>query len=208
MSEFKYGVSSVENLVQSPVSAGKHENVKITEILMEEVGDNKIPTLTFKLSFSDGKTLTHREFPINQESIAKNISKFRGATVQEIVERESIKLAASIIHIMSAFVPQEKLIFEADSWKDYASKMVEIAGTAYESNLFRCKVVYTKKGYLSFPKTTVSPWFQNMEEPDTITINPKYDKVVPPAPTAEAQLEASNDDLSASPLAADEDLAF
>ena len=210
MSEMKYGVTSAAELIQAPVSAGKHENVKITEISVEKVGTNNIPSLTFKFAFPEGKTFTHREFPVNRESIQKNIMKFRGATVDEIVERESTKLAASIIHIMSAFVPQQNLMFTANSWEDYAQKMVDLAGTAYEGQTFRCKVTYTKKGFLSFPKTTVSPWFQNMEEPDTITLSTKWDILVPPVPTAEAKLEATAADLESGDLSisADENLEF
>jgi hypothetical protein len=209
MTEMKYGVASLDELTPAPVNAGKHTNVRLTEIAFEEVGEKKIPTLSFKFQFPEGKTFTHREFPVNSESIAKNIMKFRGASVKEIVERETNRLAASIIHIMSAFVPKEHLVFIANSWEDYCKKMVEIAGTSYEGQLFRCKVVYTKKGYLSFPKTTVSPWFQNMQDPDTITVNPKWDMVTPPVPTNEAKLEATQLDLETNlTLGSEDELEF
>lgn len=204
-----YGVSNENELIQSPVNGGKHENTRITEIAVEKVGkDQDIPTLTFKFAFEGGSTMTHRAFPVNQESIARNISKFRGKTVQEVMETEMKRTAAGIIHIMGAFVPKEKLLFVASSWEEYIGKMVEIAGTAYESETFRCKTVYDKKGYVGFPKTAFSPWFQNMKDADTITINPKYDVVVPPAPTQEANLDAGDMEMTSTVTAGDEDLAF
>lgn len=200
--EMMYGVSSAEELVSVPIQGGKHENVKITEIVKEEVGEKNIPTITFKFTFPDNKTFTHREFPINRESIVKNISKFRGATVEEVVERESKKLAASIIHIMSSFVTQDKLIFKATGWEDYIDKMIEIAGTAYEGHTFRCKIVYNKKGFPTFPRTMASPWFLNMKDPDTIVVNSR-DNVTPPTPTPEKDIE-----MPPEKVAQDEDLAF
>ena len=204
-----YGVNNANDLIQSPVSGGKHENVRITEISVEKVGKDKdIPTLTFKFAFENGSTMTHREFPVNQENIAKNIMKFRGKTVKEVVDSEIKRTAASIIHIMSGFVPKDALLFMASSWEDYISKMVDLAGTAYETERFRCKVVYQKNGYAGFPKTAFSPWFQNMKDPDTITINPKYDVIVPPAATPEANLDAGDVNVGAPISAGDEDLAF
>lgn len=184
-----YGVKSTADLVKEPVIAGKYEGVKIVEISKEAVGQNNIPTITFKIKVGD-KIHTHREFPVNRETIAKNISKFRGKTVEEVVQAEGTRVTASIIHIVSSFVPVDKLLFEVETWEEFIDKVIEIAGTSYETEEFRCKIVYDKKGYAGFPKTTMSPWFQNMKTKDTIVINPKYDKMIPPAPTKEMELEA------------------
>lgn len=186
-----YGVNSLSELIKTPLKAGKHENVKIIEISAEVVGkDTKVKSLGFKIVFPDDVTHIHREFPVNRENIAKHIAKFKGATVEDVVRKEQIATSARIIHIMSSFVPQDKLIFTVNSWEEYIDKMVEIAGTAYESETFRCKVVFDKRGYSGFPKTTASPWFQNMKEIDTIVINPKWDNMVPPVNTSEKKLEA------------------
>jgi hypothetical protein len=188
-----YGLTNASELSQKPVSAGKHEDVSIIEITKEDVGEQKIPTITFKFGFPDGSTFVHREFPVNRENIVKNISKFPGKKVEEVMAQELKRTSQSILHIFTSFIPVDKLIFVADSWEDYITKLIDLAGTAYESQRFRCKIVYTKKGYLSFPKSTVSPWFQNMEEADKITINTKWDILTPPAPTKEADLEPSFD---------------
>lgn len=193
--QMMYGVQSLDELnINTPPSGGKHDNVEIVEISKEEVGDNKVATLTIKLKFEDGKNFTHRFFPVNRENIVKNIAKFGGKSADEVIKTESLKLAGAIIHVLSSFVPADNLVFGADSWDDYVSKMIEIAGTAYEGQKFRCKVVFGKNGYATFPRSAVSPFFQNMKDPDTITINPKYDKIVPPTPTKEMDLDAPASD--------------
>ena len=194
MSDYQvsYGADSAEELIVKPLKPGKHEHVKITEIVKEKVGASNIPTLTFKFSLPENKTFTHREFPVNPENIVKNISKFGGKSAQEVIAQETRRTTASILHIFSAFVPQDKIIIgKVESWEQYIDKMIDIAGTSYEGQEFRFKVLYAKNGFLSFPKSVINPWFQNMEVADTITIN-KYDMkgMTPPAPTQEMNLDA------------------
>ncbi len=183
-----YGANSEKDLVQVPVSSGKHENVKITEFTTDRTQSGTL-TLLVKFQTADGKAFQQRFFPVNAENIRKNISKFRGQSAEQVIEDQTRRVSAQITHILSAFVPKQNIFFTADTWEEYIEKVVEIAGTNYESELFRCKLVYNKSGYIEFPRSTVRPFFENMKEKDNITINPKYDNITPPAATDEDSLE-------------------
>jgi hypothetical protein len=181
-----YGLSTDSDVTIKNLGAGKHENVTLVKISKEPLS-SKDPESQIVLKFyleKDGYSLSPAEFPINEERILA----WANANA-ETVKKEYKYQESRIFHILGTFIPNAKLVIpQTASWEDYLDALVALAGEAFVGESFRCKLVYRGKN-VGFPKLAWKPFFQNMKEPDGITIDPQWDNIIPPVPEGEEDIK-------------------
>lgn len=191
-----YSITENTKTGSALMQPGINENVKIVDIVRENSKQDGTGAEVLRFYFEDenGGTFNHTEFPID-EAHTRTLAKSWKQDPDQLVKKTSEDLASRIKHILSAFMPPESIIIkDATGWEDYCDKVVALAGKLYQGQLFRIKVILNKKDFNTFPKVPVSPFVQNMEEKNSMFLNPKYDRVVPNAATKEDQYDDGLDD--------------
>lgn len=176
------------------IPAGITENVKITDIAFEPLKQDGSGILVLRFKFEDaqGNTFTHTEFPVDPEQVKKN-SQSWNRPYDELLSEAFRTLGSKVQHILMSFVPADKCKVYGKTWEEFAKKAIEIAGKAYEGQLFRIKLILNNKDYTSFPRTAIAPFIQNMSiKPGTLVINPKYDRIIPATPDTSGEAEAAD----------------
>lgn len=187
-----YEITNETKAVSAVMTPGINENVKLLDIVRENSKDDGSGTEVLRFYFEDsqGRGFTHTEFPIDVENLKKLAKNWSNTTPEEAVKKAFNDMGAKIKHILGAFMPEDQVVITGVSgWEGYCDKVIELAAKQFEGQLYRIKVVLNKKDFNSFPRTAVAPFVQNMEEQNTLTINPKYDRIVPLAATAEDQYD-------------------
>lgn len=136
--------SEVNNV--SFMDVGIHENVELKNV-RSEISKNGNPFLAFDFEDSKGRTLSHTEWPITNNATPERI--------QNQMKR--------VRHIVVKFIPEEKYIFEAKDFTDFANKTVALLGTAYKGKKVRIKVVYNNNDFTDLPNYT--PFIESMNIP-------------------------------------------
>lgn len=179
---FQFGID--ENTGVKPrLAAGKQENVTLTKIKYEPA---KAGSELFVLRFyfeKDGKEFTHTEFPPSPQGAAA-LAGLRKVPVAQVMKETADQIGERLKHIGMSFAPDRfvKMNIKSSSWADFCQKYLEVVDNAYVGESFRLKIVYNNKGYLSFPTRAISPFIENMKDPNGIVLDPKYDKTEPPTP--------------------------
>jgi hypothetical protein len=181
------------------MDVGIHENVELKNV-RSEVSKNGNPFLAFDFEDSKGRTLSHTEWPITNNVTAER--------VQNQMKR--------VRHIVVKFIPEEKYIFEAKDFTDFANKTVALLGEAYKGKKVRVKVVYNNNDFTDLPNYT--PFIESMDIPtnesklEIISIDKVKKSVTPDTNTGGANPFASADegttDSSAPQDAPKDDLPF
>jgi len=154
-------------------TGGIHQNVTIEKVALEnskEDGSGK-NVLAFHFKGANSETFRHVEWPID-ESAAD-------------AESKSVNMSKRVKHILTKFVDESAVIINnVSTFDEYVNAIVRIAGNNFANKTFEIKLVYTDKGYISFPKYVgfIS------DKPNTLTISPK-EVVVKPSATATANAE-------------------
>lgn len=159
---------------------GIHQNVTLKSIDFEPAKEGAEKALRFKFE-KEGMNFIHTEFKITKEGIERAAKLFQ-KSAKEVGADEFKKQGERLKHLLVAFYPETKIQLTGDGWEDFCKKYLELAGDLFKGEQFRLKVIYNNKGYTTFPNRAISPFIQNMKQPNALVINPKYDKVVPPQP--------------------------
>lgn len=169
--------------------AGIHQNVELVSVTTEALATQNFTGTVLKFRFEDAESFfEHTEFEVSEANSHKNALNWNQDPDKRY--REDLQgQAKRIAHILSCFMPKEKLAIEADSWEDFCEKVVALVGDSYTGVKLRIKLIYDKKDYCRFPMSTVSAWIQRMDQPNKLIINPKYERIVPLEPDPEAAKE-------------------
>jgi hypothetical protein len=187
---------------------GIHEDVTLKSIDFEAVKEGSEKALRFKFG-KEGMSFIHTEFKISEEGVKKFAAMVK-KPFDEALKLEYQKQGERIKHILVAMLRDRKLKLRGSDWKSFCQGIIELAGDSYKGELFRMKVVYNTKGFATFPNRAISPFIQNMKDINALTINPKYDRVIPPQPqdTTEDADDSSMYPETAEPKGAEDGLQF
>lgn len=181
-----YSINAETGPSSKYLNAGIVENINLVKIVAENSKSDGTgaEVLRFYFASESGETFTHTEFAVDPEHI-KTMAKQWGNDADQMIKQAVEDMGARIKHILSTFMPEDQIIIDAKSWEDYISKIVALAGDLYKDSKYRLKLVLNNKDFVQFPKKTFSDFIQNMDTPNTLKIVPKYDRIVPKAPTEE-----------------------
>ncbi|MEX0595999.1 MAG: hypothetical protein WD512_05805, partial [Candidatus Paceibacterota bacterium] len=194
-----YGITSdtKETNFPSPMQPGINDNVKLIDVLYEQLSEDKDPLLQIKFEDEFGGQLTETVWPINEDQIAEwndgekvhkrnNVS--LGIVEGEIVTVEDdIKMAYAtfnqrLLHIASRYMDHEKVqeaTKNARSYAEFCKAYSELFTNELTSKtpLVRMKVVLNNKDYSILPK--FPPFIESMDIPRNHTRLQitKYDRI-------------------------------
>jgi hypothetical protein len=169
------------------IPAGIVENVVLQDVFYEPLKADGDGDHVLKFLFADntGATFNHIEFPIEYKrtlDMAKGWGK-TSAEAEAFVRETYAAQGERIKHILSCFIPRDKCVFKANSFKEFAEGVIALLGNAHEGVEVRIKTVYKKNSsYTTFPRRAFKPFIQPMSVPNKLRIDPKYDIIEPPTP--------------------------
>jgi len=120
------------------LDAGIHENIEMTNI---EYKKNDAGSEFIAFYFVD---------PLTGEKGSHTEWKSRANTPEELVTKEMNQMSR-IKQIALCFIPEDRFIFSAISFEDFANKTISIIGDAYRGVKLRAKFVYSNGKYTSLP---------------------------------------------------------
>ena len=164
------------------IDAGITENVSLKDVLYEPLKADGTGDDVLKFLFGDptGASFTHIEFPIEPDrltELAKGWGKSQ-ADAESYVKQQFDAQGERIKHILACFIPKDKCIFRANSFKEFAEGVITMLGQSHTDVPCRVKIVYKKNSqYTTFPNRAFKPFIQPMKEPNKLAIDPKWDIV-------------------------------
>lgn len=193
-----YGFNENNAVESKLMPAGINQNIKLKKVAFENAKEDGtgIEVLRFYWESADGDIFNHTEFPIDPERTRAFAREYNNDPEEEVT-KQFTQQGNRVRHILAAFLPAEKLVLSAPTWEEYCKAVVALTEDAYANELFRIKVIYNSKGFLSFPKNSISPFVENMKAPQKMRINPKYDRTTPPNDNAGQPSAADNFSQSA-----------
>lgn len=179
--------------------AGINENVELKEVLFEPLRSDGTGDEVLKFLFSNAQNeaFTFIEYPMDFDSLVEKAKGWKNTTAEAEawVKQQFEAQGERIKHILSAFIPKDKCVFRANSFKDFADGVIKMLGTSHHGVLVRVKVVYRREDdkYTSFPKRAFKPFIQPMSEPNRIKIDPKWDIIENVKPDTSGDTWAANE---------------
>ena len=133
---------------------GIHENVVLDRI---EAGTSKNDNefIAFYFIGSNGEKGSHTEYKPKHEDPAK------------LAEKE-LNQISRIKQIATCFIPEEKFVFSANSFKEFVNKTISLIGDSYKDVKLRVKMVYSGK-YTSLPSYWKFRFIERMDAERKIT---------------------------------------
>jgi len=166
----------------SYIPAGITENVTLKDILYEPLKADGSGDDVLKFMFSDehGASFTHIEFSIDPPKL-KELCKTWGknnSETESYIKQQFDAQGERIKHILSCFIPKDKCVFRASNFQEFAEGVIKMVGDTYVNVPCRIKTVYKKNSqYTTFPNRAFKPFIQPMTQPNSLTIDPKWDIV-------------------------------
>lgn len=129
-----------ESVTPGFMDVGIHENVEMIKVEYGVSPNNNNEFIAFYFINSEGEKGSHTEWVPKGKDSDDQLKK-------ELNQMSRIK------QIVKTFIPAEKFVFSANSFKEFAEKTISILGDSYKGIKIRVKFVYSGK-YTSLPK----PW--------------------------------------------------
>jgi hypothetical protein len=124
-----------ESLTSEFMDTGIHENVEMTKVEYGKGAVNEFIAFYFK--GENGESLVYTQYKPGGDDPAK-------VTEKELNQMSRIK------QICMCFIPEEKFVFQANTFEEFAKKIIEALGNSYIGVKIRVKVVYSGN-YTSLP---------------------------------------------------------
>jgi hypothetical protein len=160
---------------QAQLPGGINHDVELSGISFEELcSGNPLKVLKFNFKKGDA-TFRHIEFPVDAETIAK--WNFRNSTFEETLKRKFREQGERLKHIYTAITGNFNVKLEAEDWEDFSTKYISLIGNEFQDKRFSIKIVYTDKGYPSFPDRAISPFIVPADKSQLLRIDPQRDRV-------------------------------
>jgi hypothetical protein len=138
-----------ESITSDFMDTGIHENVEMVKV---EYGKATNEFIAFYFKGENGEKLVYTQW------------KPGGIDPEKVTEKE-LNQMSRIKQICMCFIPEEKFVFQANTFEDFAKKIIELLGNTYVGIKLRVKVVYSGN-YTSLPNY----WkFRFIERMDTVS---------------------------------------
>jgi len=167
--------NAVESTFMNP---GINQNIKLKKVAFENSKEDGSGQDVLRFFFIDSENFNfiHTEFPIDVERTKAFAVEYNNDPEKE-VKKQFAQQGNRVRHILSAYLKPEQLILAANSWEEYGKAVVTLAGDSFMDVLVRIKCILNNKDFLSFPKNSISPFIERMDQPQKMKLNPKYDRV-------------------------------
>ena len=173
----------IEPKGQSYMPVGIHENVELTDIVVED-SKNGNPFICFYFTNEKGERVTKTEWPVIAKTSLEEMSDAEKQAHMSKVNNQMSRICL----IAGQFVDKSELIFNANSFKDFILRIKTIIGTRYAGVKLRLKVVYDYNDWATLPSYVKIPWIERMDkvtkEKSRITIVVGTDKMEKSSPDA------------------------
>lgn len=172
----------------SPMKPGPEVKCELTKLEVDEKGNVKV---VFQ---NETGTLSKTEFKIDPTH-----EKYDAEKSEWTMER--------LVHIFTAFIPQEQLdTIEETTFEAWAKRAIALVGDNYKGKECTLKVVVNKKNFVDLP--TFTNFLSTEFRPCTWNVNPKYDKFEFSADTPDTASGGETQPAVASPSVDEEDEDF
>ena len=163
-----------------PMPAGINQNCRLLGVFFEALRQDGTGGNVLKFNFEDaaGRKFRHIEFEVDVER-TRNSAKQWGKDPEKAVANALMGLSGRIKHILSCFLPTDKVVISGNTWDEFGGNVVTLLGDAYKGVDVRLKVILNAKDYTTFPKQAFRPFIQRMDVPDTLAIDAKYERTEP-----------------------------
>lgn len=177
----------------APIPAGITENVQLKSVYFEALKQDGTGGNVLKFNFEDaaGRNFRHTEWEVDVER-QRQMAKQWGKDPDKQVANALMGLSGRIKHILSCFMPKDKVVISGNTWDEFGGNVVALLGDAYKGVDLRVKLILNGKDYTSFPKQAFRPFVQRMDVPNTLVIDAKYERTTPKSSTPN-ELEAMLD---------------
>ena len=176
---------NIDNTVESPKSnapmpAGINQNVRLLGVFFEALRQDGTGGNVLKFNFEDasGRKFRHTEFEVDVERQRQQAKQW-GKDPEKQVRNALMGLSGRIKHILSCFIPKDKVVITGNTWDEFGGNVVALLGDAYKGVDVRVKLILNNKDYCMFPKQAFRPFIQRMDTPDTLAIEEKYERIEP-----------------------------
>lgn len=176
---------NIDNSVESPKSnapmpAGINQNVRLLGVFFEALRQDGTGGNVLKFNFEDesGRKFRHTEFEVDVERERSNAKQW-GKDPEKQVRNALMGLSGRIKHILSCYIPKDKVVITGNTWDEFGGNIVTLLGDAFKGIDCRVKLILNGKDYCMFPKQAFRPFIQRMDTPDTLAIEPKYERIEP-----------------------------
>lgn len=133
------------------MDVGIHENVEMTRVEYGKTEKNEF--IAFYFVGADGSKLSHTEWKPTLRT---------DDTAEKLAEKE-LNQMSRIKQIVLNFIPENNFVFQANSFEDFAKKVIALLGTSYLGVKLRVKVVYSGK-YTSLPTYWKFRFIERMDQ--------------------------------------------
>jgi len=189
---------NIDNTIESPkasgpMPAGINQDCRLLGVFFEALRQDGTGGNVIKFNFEDasGRKFRHTEFEVDVERQRQQAKQW-GKDPEKQVRNALMGLSGRIKHILSCFIPKDKVVITGNTWDEFGGNVVALLGDAYKGVDVRLKLILNNKDYTMFPKQAFRPFIQRMDTPDTLAIEEKYERIVPKsaAGTAPSGLDA------------------
>ena len=188
------------------MSPGINENVKLVDVTFDTLRQDGTGGNVIRFYFQDeeGAKFTHTQMEVTnlerlQESSRNAASAGRSwSSTPEQLHADLIRNTGEVLHhILSAFIPKERVAIGGKSWDDLGKNVIELIGNSYEGHKFKIKCVYDKQGkYLQFPSRPVQPFCLPQDSTQQLVVGYR-DNITPAQPTNEAEISSNTNNSTA-----------
>tara|TARA_R110002051_G_C8716727_1_gene496202 strand:+ start:452 stop:1078 length:627 start_codon:yes stop_codon:yes gene_type:complete len=194
----------VETQTNSPgyqlMSAGINESVSLVDVTFDSLRKDGTGGNVIRFYFQDDEgakfTQTYMEVTSLErlKESAKNAAQAGRAwsSTPEQLHGDLIRnVGESLYHILTAFIPKDKVSIGGDSWEELGKNLLSLVGRSYDGLKFKIRCVYDKQGkYLQFPNRPLQPFILPKESTVVLTVGYR-DNVTPAEPTKEVEISQS-----------------
>jgi len=200
---------NIDNSIETPKSsgpipAGIQENINLVGVYFEALRSDGTGGNVLKFNFEDaaGRKFRHTEFEVEVDRVRANAKQW-GKDPEASVRNALTGLAGRIKHILSCFLPADKVVITGNTWDEFGGNVVAILGDAFRGVDVRVKLILNNKDYTMFPKQAFRPFIQRMDMPNTLAIDTKWERIEPKSSGASTDaLDALLSDVPAAAPAA------
>lgn len=184
------------------MKAGVNENVSLVDVTFDTLRKDGTGGNVIRFYFQDegGAKFTQTYMEVTSlerlKESAKNAAQSGrpwSSTPEQLHSDLLRNVGESLYHILSAFVPKDKVSIGGASWDELGKNVLELVGNSYDGLKFKIKCVYDKQGkYLQFPNRPLQPFMVPQDSVTQLTISSR-DNVTAAEPTPEATISTSTD---------------
>lgn len=163
-----------------PMPAGINQNCQLLGVFFEPLRQDGTGGNVIKFNFADsaGRKFRHTEFEVEAARVKQQAQQW-GKDPDAALRNALTGLAGRVKHILSCFLPADKVVITGNTWDEFGGNVVALLGDAYKGIDVRVKLILNNKDYTMFPKQAFRPFIQRMDVPDTLEVDAKWERIEP-----------------------------